>query len=112
MKQITVLLASLIVAVGISSVITAADSPQNPGPEIIRFKMGELYLPFKHWKHQKLQDSTCKSCHSTQEWKIEAWGKEVAHEMCISCHERREKGPVVCKECHGAAYSSIRQYRP
>jgi cytochrome c553 len=108
MKLFAVLLVVLLATVTFSVAIPAADATQNPGPEIIKFKMGELYLPFQHWKHQKLQSSKCFHCHSTQEWKIEGWGKEVAHEMCISCHERNEKGPVSCKECHGTSYTLMR----
>ena len=111
MKLLTVILAAFLATSTISSAITAVDTAQNPGPEIIKFKMGDLYLPFMHWKHQKLQDSKCGYCHSTQEWKIEAWGKEVAHQMCISCHEKNDKGPVSCKECHNNSYTSMQTDR-
>jgi cytochrome c553 len=113
MKLLSVLLlVSLLVTVGIPSALMAADNTQDLGPEIIKFKMGDLYLPFQHWKHQKLQNSKCFYCHSVQEWKIEAWGKEVAHQMCISCHERNDKGPVNCKECHNTSYTSMQKDHP
>jgi cytochrome c553 len=111
MKLLSVIPAAFLATITIFSAITAADTVQNPGPEIIKFKMGDLYLPFKHWNHQKLQDSKCAYCHSTQEWKIEAWGKEVAHQMCISCHERNDKGPVNCKECHSTSYTTMQKDR-
>ena len=79
----------------------------NPGPEVIRLKMGDLVLPFKHWKHQKQLDSECFYCHATTGavGKIEDWSKDTAHTICISCHELNNKGPVKCKECHDTVYS-------
>lgn len=112
MKLLSVLLVSFLATVGIPAAIIAAENIQNPGPEIIKFKMGDLYLPFQHWKHQKLQDSKCYYCHNTQQWKIEGWDKDVAHQMCISCHERNEKAPASCKECHGTSYTSMQKGQP
>ncbi|WP_324079335.1 cytochrome c3 family protein [Geomonas sp.] len=67
--------------------------------------MGDLTLPFTHWAHQKLTDNNCTSCHPSGIGKIENWGKEAAHALCVSCHQRREKGPVQCEECHKVSVS-------
>ncbi len=73
----------------------------NVGPEVIRFKMGDLTLPFKHWVHQKkVQGRNCFLCHADGAGKIKDWGEGTAHALCISCHERLNKGPVECKFCH------------
>ena len=111
MKLFLVLFALFMATTGVPSAIFAEETTQDPGPEIIKFKMGELYLPFQHWKHQKLQNSRCSNCHSTQAWKIEGLGKEVAHQMCISCHEQNEKGPISCKECHSTSFTSMQKER-
>jgi hypothetical protein len=112
MRHFPVFLALLLAAVGNNPVTMAADTGRHFGPEIIEFKMGELNLPFEHWNHQKLQESKCFYCHSTNSWLIKVWNKEVAHKMCISCHEQNDRGPVACKECHNTSYSSIKQDHP
>ena len=96
-KQILVLLALSLVAVSGSAL---AEAPKEKGPEVIRFKMKDLELPFKHWKHQKSLNDECYHCHSTSLGKIDNWGKETAHKLCISCHELEDKGPVYCRQCH------------
>jgi len=100
MKMHPVLLALLLATVMIPSAVMATDATLNPGPEIIKIKMGDIYLPFQHWNHQKMQDSKCADCHRGQDWKIDMWGRATAHLMCISCHERKKNGPKGCKECH------------
>jgi len=107
MKLLSLLLVSSLTTIVVPSVNLAADTAQDVGPEIIRLKMGGIYLPFKHRKHQKLTGVECSSCHTPQEWKIEKWDKEVAHHMCIFCHDMHKKGPVVCKDCHSTTYTSI-----
>ena len=82
-----------------------AENPAHSGPEVIKLKMGDLMLPFKHWAHQKFLEKQCSPCHVSKIGKIENWGKETAHALCITCHESRHKGPVECKQCHGSFYS-------
>lgn len=67
--------------------------------------MGDLFLPFLHWKHQKIVNDACVSCHATKVGKIDNWSKETAHTLCIPCHQTRHKGPVECEECHNDIYS-------
>jgi predicted CXXCH cytochrome family protein len=67
------------------------------GPEVITMK---TVVPFPHWKHQIYNASECGNCHKAEGGKIVGWGKEAAHELCISCHDLNDKGPVECKQCH------------
>jgi hypothetical protein len=107
MKRIASLAASFLVIVGLPCIIPAAGSAQNPGPEIIKFKMGDLYLNFQHWKHQKSTNNECFHCHNPQEWKIKEWDKEIAHQLCIACHDLNDNGPVECKGCHSTSHATL-----
>lgn len=102
MKPASLLFALVMAAVGMPFAVFSAEIPDNIGPDTIKLKMGEKTLSFKHWKHQKINNNECFHCHKPQEWKIKKWDKEVAHEICIACHDLNDKGPVECKECHGA----------
>jgi hypothetical protein len=82
-----------------------AETPTNHGPEVIKLKMGDLVLPFMHWKHQKILNDECFHCHATKIGKIDDWSKETAHNLCISCHATGHKGPVECEQCHKNIYS-------
>jgi hypothetical protein len=83
------------------SMAAFAETPKNVGPEIINLKMGVMVLPFSHRKHQTFLNSECFHCHPKKTGgKIESWNKETAHQICISCHDLEEKGPVECKQCH------------
>jgi len=95
-KRMLVLLALSFTAI---SGAALAESPKQNGPETITFKMKDLELPFKHWRHQKSLNGECFHCHSTTIGKIDGWGKDTAHKLCVSCHELEDKGPV-CRQCH------------
>ena len=92
----------LFVALMMSAVSSAAlaETPKNVGPEVIRLKMQEMELPFKHWAHQKDLNNECFHCHNTKLGKIDGWGKETAHKICIACHDLEGKGPTSCRQCH------------
>jgi hypothetical protein len=111
MKLLPVLFALLLVIAAKPFVTMAADG-QDPGPEFIKFKMGDLYLTFKHWNHQKWSNQECFHCHTSKEWKIKNWDKDVAHQVCIPCHDEGKKGPVDCKDCHGPPYTSMLEKKP
>lgn len=96
--RILILLALSMAAV---SATASTEMPKEKGPEVIRLKMNDMELPFKHWKHQKSLNNECFHCHNTKLGTIDDWGKETAHKLCISCHELEEKGPVYCRQCHG-----------
>ncbi len=100
MMKPTILAIFLLSLIGMS-VTVLAENPANIGPEVIKFKMGDLTLPFKHWRHQKrIQGSKCFTCHTKEIGKILNWSKDTAHSLCIPCHELEKKGPIECKLCH------------
>lgn len=73
----------------------------DKGPETITFDMGGTPVNFKHWNHQTNKKmGNCFNCHRYEIGKIEGWGKDFAHMVCIPCHDLNEKGPTNCKECH------------
>jgi hypothetical protein len=100
MKKTIMMFASLLAIIGLPLTILAAEIPENIGPEIIILKMGSKPLDFKHRKHQLANNNECFHCHKPQEWKIKKWDKEVAHMVCIACHDLNDSGPVECKGCH------------
>ncbi len=62
-------------------------------------KNGDVKFP--HKMHQeKLKN--CKLCHEKAPGKIEGFGKDKAHKLCIDCHKSKGAGPVMpnCKQCH------------
>jgi len=81
----------------IISIIVCSTASAGSGPDSIKLK---TVVPFQHWKHQSSNGSECFNCHKADGARIENWGKEVAHELCISCHDLNDKGPVECKQCH------------
>lgn len=99
MHKKIVLLVVAFVALLVSSNVMAA-KPENPGPEIIKMKMGKKTLEFTHRKHQKLTKDQCWECHDKKAGKIIGWSEATAHKVCIPCHDLNEKGPVGCKDCH------------
>lgn len=95
-----ILLIVLLFMFGALSIAFAA-VPKDLGPKIINLKMGVMVLPFEHRKHQKDVNNECFQCHPKKTGgKIDNWGKEMAHSLCISCHDLEEKGPIECKQCH------------
>jgi hypothetical protein len=106
MKLFPMIFAVLLTTAYIPSHVTAAD---NTCPEIIKFKMGDLYLNFKHLEHIKWSNNECFQCHKEKEWKILNWDKETAHQICIPCHDLKRKGPMDCKECHDPSFTSMKK---
>ncbi|GFE60903.1 cytochrome c3 family protein [Geobacter sp. AOG2] len=99
MKRIVVPMIVLLLLCGMSSAVQAAEPP-NLGPELINLKMGVMSLSFQHRKHQKDLNNECFHCHARENGKIDNWGKDTAHTLCISCHDLYDKGPVECHQCH------------
>jgi predicted CXXCH cytochrome family protein len=81
----------------ISILIVCSLAFAGSGPDVINMKNS---VTFPHWKHQILNASECSNCHKADGGKIAGWGKDKAHELCISCHDLNDKGPVVCNQCH------------
>jgi hypothetical protein len=98
-KRLIVLTIAFLSLYAMSSTVPAVGAP-NPGPEVINLKMGAMSLTFQHKKHQKDLNNECFHCHATVNGKIDNWGKETAHKICIACHDLYDKGPVECHQCH------------
>jgi predicted CXXCH cytochrome family protein len=78
----------------------SAEIAENTGPGVIDLKNGSAVLVFPHRNHQTLYKGKCHICHTSEGFKIGTWGREVAHELCISCHTKKSHGPTTCVECH------------
>lgn len=90
MKKI---ISALALVVFTASLALAADVMTFPAT------MGSVTFP--HKMHQELLKD-CNVCHATTPGKIEGFGKDVAHKLCIDCHKTKSngKGPATCKACH------------
>jgi len=104
MKRLLTLIVTLAFTLILSTTLTFAadkkDTPKDRGREIINLKMGVMELRFQHWKHQTNVHNDCFNCHKTRIGVIDGWNKDVAHKVCIPCHDLENKGPVQCHECH------------
>jgi predicted CXXCH cytochrome family protein len=80
--------------------ISSSGEPVQKGRDVISIKMGAEVLSFTHRKHQALTKNECWHCHKTENGKIDDWNKDTAHNLCISCHDLDDKGPVECRQCH------------
>lgn len=50
-----------------------------------------------HKKGNNDRIKQCAQCHKGDK------GKDVMHKFCIDCHAEKNKGPVMCQDCHIAA---------
>ena len=99
MCRINLLIVALVtVTIGASS--SMDDTRTDSGQEVVPLKMGSNTIPFQHRRHQIKLNSECFHCHKTVIGKIDNWGKESAHTICIACHDLYDNGPVECKGCH------------
>jgi predicted CXXCH cytochrome family protein len=58
---------------------------------------------FYHNNHVNEVKGDCTVCHEKAPGKMAGFGKDVAHKLCIPCHEPREgfpEGPTRCEGCH------------
>lgn len=91
---------AMILTSNLTFAVEKKDPPKDRGREIIMLKMGVMELRFQHWKHQTNVHNDCFNCHKTKIGVIDGWSKDVAHKVCIPCHDLENKGPVQCHECH------------
>lgn len=68
--------------------------------DVITFPAKNGAVQFNHKKHEELVKKNCKTCHEKAPGKMEGFGKDKAHKLCLDCHKSQGKGPVTCKECH------------
>jgi predicted CXXCH cytochrome family protein len=71
--------------------------------DVMTFPAKNGDVTFNHKKHQEVVKD-CKACHAKKIGKIEGFGKDMAHKLCIDCHKAKSKekvkAPVACKDCH------------
>ena len=99
MKKYALLMTGLFIVSGCFTSV-GAEPPKDRGRELINLKMGNMDLQFQHWKHQTSVHNECFNCHKTKIGVIDGWSTDVAHKVCIPCHDLESKGPVQCQECH------------
>jgi hypothetical protein len=93
-KYFAAMFAAVVVAT--SAVAAAA------GPETITLEAKPGNVTFPHKAHQAALK--CQDCHATAAGgKIEGFGKDKAHGLCVECHKKQAKGPTKCADCHKKA---------
>ncbi len=93
MKKIATFLAAALLA----TAAAAAGAPTTPNT--LTAKNGNVTFNHKTHAAQK-----CETCHATPAGgKIEGFGKDKAHALCIECHKKEAKGPTKCADCHKKA---------
>jgi len=75
----------------------AAPMPEVP-PTQITYPASMGDVTFDHAAHAGRLD--CSDCHTTDPPQKIAIDKDVAHDMCKGCHQKREAGPTKCPDCH------------
>jgi predicted CXXCH cytochrome family protein len=80
-------------------VVATSAFAAGTGPETITLQAKPGNVTFPHKAHQgKLK---CETCHATAAGgKIEGFGKDKAHALCVECHKKEAKGPTKCADCH------------
>ncbi|MFW5487316.1 MAG: acidic tetraheme cytochrome c3 TmcA [Desulfovibrio sp.] len=60
-----------------------------------------VYKDGKLVEGESSEDVPCSECHKLQPTKDNSMPLQKAyHKNCISCHEAKGKGPVMCGQCH------------
>jgi predicted CXXCH cytochrome family protein len=97
--HVTKYLAALFAALTVAVVAVAAEPPATL---TLQAKPGNVTFP--HKAHADKLGGKCETCHATAAGgKIEGFGKDKAHGLCIECHKKEAKGPTKCAECHKKA---------
>ena len=83
-------------AVGLlaATVQAAAGAAAPREPVVMKTPAGDV--TFRHASHRAL---ACDTCHSGAPGPLEL-DKERAHALCRGCHQREQRGPYVCNQCH------------
>ena len=67
--------------------------------EQLIFPAANGQVVFMHTDHQ-VAEKACRVCHPTEKpGKIPGFGKELAHKLCVDCHQVKG-GPTDCNTCH------------
>ena len=83
----------------ISAAITIFYASAALAADVITLPAKNGDVKFSHKKHQQLLKD-CKACHAKTPGKIDGFGKDAAHKLCIGCHKAKKAGPANCGECH------------
>jgi len=79
-------------------IILALCAAYSSASDVIILKGG---VEFDHKGHQTEKVGACSICHEEQVGKIKGFGKEWAHDHCITCHKLHNEGrPANCGGCH------------
>ena len=90
-----VLLMTLILLAGNS---LAKDTAKVHFEKKMEFKRGVI---FEHTLHTDTYGFGCLSCHESMAGgKIQGFGKEWSHKICLGCHEELKWAPTICEGCH------------
>jgi predicted CXXCH cytochrome family protein len=95
MKKLVVALAAVLACTG---GVLAADIKDR-----MEFPASQGTVVFYHNNHINEVKGNCTACHEKAPGKIEGFGKEFAHKLCIGCHEPHDgmpEGPTKCNGCH------------
>jgi predicted CXXCH cytochrome family protein len=95
---VTKYLAALFAALTVAFAAVAAEPPASI---TLNAKPGNVTFPHKAHIDRGLK---CEGCHGTPAGgKIEGFGKDKAHGLCVECHKKEAKGPTKCADCHKKA---------
>jgi predicted CXXCH cytochrome family protein len=87
------------VALSVSAAaVTAAELKDR-----MEFPASQGVVIYFHNNHVNEVKGDCKVCHEGAPGKIAGFGKELAHKLCIGCHEPKDgmpEGPTKCDGCH------------
>ncbi|BDG06567.1 cytochrome c3 family protein [Anaeromyxobacter oryzae] len=84
-------------------VVATSAFAAGTGPETITLQAKPGNVTFPHKAHQA-RGLKCETCHATAAGgKIEGFGKDKAHALCVECHKKEAKGPTKCADCHKKA---------
>lgn len=67
-------------------------------PELVTFDASQGKVTLRHSTHA--QTYPCTTCHGVGTPGKISMGKEVAHNLCRTCHKEKGVGPTTCIGCH------------
>ncbi|MGD0883743.1 MAG: cytochrome c3 family protein [Thermodesulfovibrionales bacterium] len=69
---------------------------------VMEFSASNGTVTFNHLKHVNEVRNDCDVCHNGTPGQIAGFGKDYAHDTCISCHSKpgNSVAPTTCDGCH------------
>ena len=71
---------------------------KTAGPEFVTFDASQGMVSFPH--SPRANAYPCTTCHGVGTPGKISLGKDVAHDLCRSCHKEKGAGPTACSGCH------------